>query len=52
MDSLVVNKTIHTLCLADNKCGDKVITLLAGRLAGTVPQLMDSVKFGTFHFFC
>jgi hypothetical protein len=46
VDSLIVNKTINTLCLADNKCGDRVITLLAGRLCGSIPQLMNSVKFG------
>lgn len=45
VNSLVVNKYIKTLILADNKCGDQVIKLLAGRLAGSLPQLMDSVKF-------
>ena len=49
MNSLKVNKHIKTLCIADNKCGDQVLSLLAGRLTGNVTNVMNSVKCRKCH---
>lgn len=46
VNSLIKNKVVVMLCLADNKIGAEVSTLLGGRLAGNLKNLAASVRSG------